>query len=263
MESAPLKGARRRLDRAWVHIESLDAEMRSFNARSPYAYIGDTDSQTGEPVWRASVREQPSSDLSLIVGDCIHSLRAALDNLAWSLAIAGAAPDPPFARTSFPITTTKELFDEAVWKIKDLSDPAKKIVEAVQPYERNPEDPTKSELWILDRLWNDDKHRAPSLVGSSMVQSNLHVVHASGAKGWTPDVRHGPFEDGSELARFRIHEPGPDLRCEVEFEFAADVAIHGGPAAGIPVVHLVSHLYQFMRDEVFPRFEGLDEVRVI
>lgn len=65
------------------------------------------------------------------------------------------------------------------------------IVEDLQPFQpHNGPDPewNKHQLWVLDRLWNDDKHRAPH-IASGVTESAyfnslpliVHPVHGTGS----------------------------------------------------------------------------------
>ncbi len=56
------------------------------------------------------LKPPPTAELSLIIGDCIHNVRSALDNLAFELTLAyKGAPLPSSVETSsqFPIQAKK------------------------------------------------------------------------------------------------------------------------------------------------------------
>jgi hypothetical protein len=105
----------------------------------------------------------PTDDFSLIIGDCLHNLRAALDNLAYDLAVAHTGKEPlpsKFAsRSEFPIFTDKNLpkfFDV----LGGVAPSAQAEIEGLQPYHRG-EKLRHDFLWQLNKLSNIDKHRLP------------------------------------------------------------------------------------------------------
>ena len=131
----------RRLDRALYHLDSLKAEVRAWAGERPYRIWSDFDvNPLYKLVW-LEVLEPPPIDLSPIVGDCIHNLRAALDNLVLELAFAykrGRASKSIEVDSGFPIFSTRS--DENMKKLKKMlrgiNPRAKTIIERLQPYNR-------------------------------------------------------------------------------------------------------------------------------
>jgi len=112
--------------------------------------------------------------LSLIVSDCIHNLRAALDYLVYELAIldSGAIQDG----TQFPIEDDPKVFDVRRRKhLRGLCDDHVGAVEGLQPY--------KGVEWTktLRAVSNPDKHR--HLVMLQPQVSPSIMVHFSGMPG--------------------------------------------------------------------------------
>ena len=77
-----------KLDRAREHLASLDSEWRRWRDGEPYRFAHEADPDTGENVIRLEVLERPPPKFAVILGDCVHNLRSALDNLAYELAVA-------------------------------------------------------------------------------------------------------------------------------------------------------------------------------
>jgi hypothetical protein len=67
-------------------LESLETESRLWRERNPYRITHEPDPQTNKKLIRVKVLEQPPAAIRLIIGDCVHNLRSALDNLAYALA---------------------------------------------------------------------------------------------------------------------------------------------------------------------------------
>jgi|SRR5215212_2196849 len=153
-----------RLDRALQHLQSLEAEDRRWREGNPYRIIHELDPQTSKKLVRVEVLSQPSVRLGLLIGDCLHNLRSALDNLAYELAVAYTGdplPDAVATRSEFPILGDRPMkAGERQRKIGGIHPDAQTIIEGLQPYQRGQHyavDP----LWVLHELSNIDKHRLP------------------------------------------------------------------------------------------------------
>ena len=143
----------------------------------------------------------------VIVGDVVHNLASALDNLVWALAHANphrpTAPPPTANHTTrnaytqrwralaFPYSRKREDWEGIRARCLSLVDPAlHSIFEDAQPFaghERTGEDPDLHPLWVLHELWNRDKHRTVNLTAAASGYT--------GARVWVPGI----FPDPSQL----------------------------------------------------------------
>ncbi len=196
-----------KLDRASYHLDSLDAKVREWRERETHRYVSHFDRESGKQIVYLTFTEPVPAEFRLIIGDCLHNLRSALDNLVYDLAVRhhGSSPLPdPFDRcTEFPIFGDREWKEwERRKKIGCVHPRAQAIIKRLQPHNRGDEfasDP----LWKLHELNNMDKHRVP------------HVVQMA-ISAWTDfaDAPHvprtinlnlGPFEDGAEIMSYTPH----------------------------------------------------------
>lgn len=138
--------------------------------------------QPGHVLVIASATQPPVDPLSLMVGECLHNTRSALDLLAYELAVAYTKPLPDdIAETSeFPIfgdedrsghpgvgaarfnkvfrKTGLPTFDSGRFKIRGIRPAAQNVIERFQPYHLGTafrEHP----LWRLHDLDRINKHR--------------------------------------------------------------------------------------------------------
>jgi hypothetical protein len=102
MEQALFKGSRLKIKRADKHIRELHGELNSFGRTSGYGTRSETDSETGEGTVGFEMTENVSDNLSVIVGDVVHNLRAALD-LAMYAMVKLFSSTPPNKYTRFPL----------------------------------------------------------------------------------------------------------------------------------------------------------------
>ena len=193
----PLDGARLKVVWADKHLDSLKSEVATFLNTHPYRLVADDDMQ----YWRVYPRADSVPDpIKLIAGDCIACLRAALDYIAWALAVrwAGRPLAPPPAgddKPYFPLFNSRGAFHSVVVKdkrglAKRFSIPAPTLSEldSAQPY------PGRNQaLWYLYLLVNHDKHRLPVLgvtvVSGADVFVCVHGRWTQLASGMTDDPR--------------------------------------------------------------------------
>ena len=145
--------AARKVERANVHIKSIDASATRHFARGPLQVSIAPFERRGRFVFGVGERIGfPDRTFSLLIGDAVHNLRSALDYLISACAIANGAQ---IERTEFPIRQRKtdviKLLDRKVGPAGGL---AKKLVMRSRPYFRG-----NRYLHALHELDRRDKHR--------------------------------------------------------------------------------------------------------
>jgi hypothetical protein len=194
----------RRLDRALYHLENLKADVGAWAEGHPYRTWSDFDVDNRYKVTYLEVLDQPPAHLSLIIGDCIHNLRAALDNLALELAAAhmGARLTKSIAEDSgFPIFATNraDTPKELHKRLRGVDPRAKAIIEGLQPYERKNKF-RGDYLWQLHWLDIEDKHRLPHIVLFAQSGSSLFVP--DNLSGDDIQFFWDPIENRAPIARY-------------------------------------------------------------
>lgn len=143
--------------RAHEHIEMLDREITQYLSGVTVKIHLMTSPAQPLP-WLVTYADDyvPPIRLSAIVGDCVHNMRSALDNLVCGLALTRDR----FCKCDdlgFPYTE-----HEAGWngssplKLAGVPKAAKKIIKKLQPWSDTVQ---PSPLVILNKLSNIDKHR--------------------------------------------------------------------------------------------------------
>jgi hypothetical protein len=192
----------RRLERAAYHLQRFENEVKQWIDREPYRIVPESQPEQRQTIFRVEILRSPPPELSLLIGDCLHNLRSALDNLAYDLARAyqGDPLSHSVAKASqFPIFKSKDQFlSRGMTQIRGVAPAAQKIIEEVQPYQRGDEY-TYDRLWWLRELSNNDKHRLlqPTLLyptGVGMfVSENVDIFDVK--------VVFGPVRHGAIIAR--------------------------------------------------------------
>jgi hypothetical protein len=255
-----------KLDRALQHLERLKPEVERWLGRHPYFVVSNFDPQRGEhSVW-IEPEGEPPAELSLIVGDCLHNLRSALDSLAYDLArvYQGEPLDPEVAsKSEFPIYIEPKDFKKDRKRKIGATDPSSQIaIERLQPYNEwnhfrafmaltgmraHPE--AYHPLWLLQNLSNIDKHRERhlTLFGPEQVLFGGHNADIA-----DPLVRDATSIKGrAKILSYRPVDPSGEVH--VHFGFGLNVACKEGPPAfGEPVDRVLWRIYAFINREVLP-----------
>ncbi len=252
----PIPHVVERIRRAREQIEALNAEVHKVARNSPNR-IGTKVYMESESICRvvrvASIWQLPPDRWSVIVGEIIHDLRAALDNLVCALAYEYSKS--PCEHTSFPIFGDANAYASArnakrrdgtiLDPIAGVHPDAQAIIKALQPYHRP--DFQRDPLWILSKLSNIDKHRLFHLsawwIGSvdrfpvvwQPADTNLDVID-SGLLHERGAVKHG-----TELAYLLVRLAKGQRVLEVDERLPFDIAFDESNEA-VPGEHVRSVL---------------------
>ena len=204
----PFASSRLKIGRAKHHFRDLQAEVTKFRDKKAYEIVIETDADTGYNIHRCRI-ERPSSDIALILGDCINNLRAALDHMSsWSgrLGRGGQAG-------------LKKLFEQLKESLHG-------------EFGRG-----NTNSWLLIReLCNSDKHEVDIKIIVSSPGIRLHKAHPKLL------LVQNPYwaDPQDEIELFRsMGAKEPD--CEV----LLDVGLPGHPSIhGKSIISLVNHLIE-------------------
>jgi hypothetical protein len=164
--TAPSKliNARQKLERADKHVRDLALALESFLKTDPYKVGAKFDPKHRAPYYYLTEVADTPFEIALIVGDAIHNLRSALDQVAMQLWIDGGSVGKVNA-VSFPIFNSATKYaSEGPGKIQGARPVAIKVIDAIEPYKGG----SGEILWFLHELNNVDKHRLLIVVGASL-----------------------------------------------------------------------------------------------
>lgn len=216
---ASLAACTAKLDRAVEHLDTLRSEQRAYMESSPLKVTSRFDSATGWWSFYVSC-QRISLRYSNIVGDCVHNLRSALDQLVTQLVIAN--DQQPTSQHQFPITRdAKDFLGQAKNRLKGLSDEHRAIIESAQPYNTRDDGSGRPQaLVVLNDLSNRDKHRLINAVilvaGSEHPWSIKFGSNDDAGPIGDIKIRDGSWHrDGEELARVHITPTGPNPEVSI------------------------------------------------
>jgi hypothetical protein len=197
------QGIDAKFGRARRLVDELHGEMTDFWGREPFQLEARDDA--GDLVYVVSIREEPPTDWSVLIGDAVHNARSALDYVAGALVVDnGGTPDES---TYFPITDQQTGYGDRLRKgLGGASQVSKNAVRALSPW-RGGDD----ELWRLHRLDIIDKHRLLVAVGTAHRGITMSVTFPGFEPGdaaiSSPPIalrsadRQFPLADGAEVFR--------------------------------------------------------------
>jgi hypothetical protein len=247
MSKDPLHGPKLKIERAKRHIRDLDTEIAAFHGRRPYEVIAQDDPQTGDQVFRVRIREEVPADLSGIIGDVIHNLRATFDLIAAEVVAANGGDRN---QAYFPVSYTPVAFESGGRrKLKGASQEAIALVERTQPYHAG-----NGALLTLHKLDILDKHKSIIPVGAA--HANVVITHILPVPWRTeplkfpplalrPANRAYPLKDGTPVFTIKA-AARQNQAIDDNLKFTFEVAFGEGQIVdGRPVLPTLVQFVQF------------------
>ena len=248
--------------RAREHLNALKEIIDSLGPH-PYEIVEERNPVTGDRDFRlvgkadlVTLRRQIPM-MPVIVGDVVHQVRSALDHAVWQIA------RPPIEkRTGFPICLNESGGGSSFYGsskerglgvrcLQNVSLPAFEYIESIQPYNRLGE---RDPLWLLDELWNKDKHRALIVLNRPTWQDTFVVSTLHGRDVYAGEIKPNPPDDPDVLLRLdresdSVVDFNPNPPLHVNFEEAR-------PLSGRPVVSVLVSLHSYVTGHVLPSLEA-------
>jgi hypothetical protein len=175
-------------------------------------------------VYYTAIPEFATERIDPHAADCIHNLRACLDNLVYRMAvlnmarIGGTVPDDD-RKMAFPICLSKNDWDQKHRQaLNYTSSDGKAFIKGLQPYMRT-QPPESDPLWLLSELDNIDKHRFPlslSVERDNTLSFVEDVDHSITAEAGADFGTERMLLNDAELAIFTVDPP--DEAVNVEFD---------------------------------------------
>jgi hypothetical protein len=260
-QPGPLVGCYIKLLRAREHLTTLRETIDSLGPH-PYEIVEERNLQTLDRDFRLvgtadiQVFRRRIPMLPVIVGDVIHQVRSSLDHAVWQIAKPAIEK-----KTAFPICLHESGSGSTFYGsskepgvglrcLKNVSQPAFEYIESIQPYKRLGE---QDELWLLDELWNKDKHRALIVLDRPTWRDTFIISTANGRDLYDGEIKPNPTDDPDILLRL-------DSKSDSEVSFNPNPPLHvnfgeAGPLNGRAVVQVLVELHRYVTGIVLPGLE--------
>lgn len=221
--STDLASVRAKISRAEHHLSDIDTSLKFLigddpNAKHPVTFEFQADGK--ELIVRLTNCQPVNPALPLMIGDCLHNLRSALDHLVYRLALKNGATVKSANKTFFPIYLTEAKFDHRVKKLVEpfISGAALTEIKKCQPYSAY-DIREEADIWILSQLDIFDKHRLLVVAGQKCAATEFTLtIVATGEqrREIIPEPKWKPVEDGAEIIRFRFASPPGKMRVQIK-----------------------------------------------
>lgn len=218
-----------RLNRAADLHGEFAAAWQAYLDRRPHDLFHTIEAD-GSTASRLRRVEPIPAELSLILGEFLYEMRAALDNCLYAVAVitSGQNPPPAAEKLEWPIRATAQEWKNQRKRLDHLPGRIVEQLEAIQPYQAAV--PSWNSLGILHDLARFDRHRAPRTLALYLVEVRLWAKPT--------DITiidpgsEGIVKDGETLIQYRLRD-GATLSPEsfdLRVEFDVDVEdVHIGP----------------------------------
>lgn len=235
-EDDPLVGCIGKVERASLHLQALHRAIGPFleSEPKPYRFMSKVEVESSRYLMIVFIKREMPIEWSLIAGDFLQNLRAALDHLVWQLVIANGFK--PTAGNAFPIfderpPSKRSDRERRKWErcIHGVHRDAVSYIESCQPY-HGADGPTTHLLWALRELSNEDKHRtlipALSAIEARPDRMNLEIV---GVRDVRAPIEGGKvmagkaLKNGSLVLEAPVEVTGPDPEVKMEGNLPLDV----------------------------------------
>jgi hypothetical protein len=214
---SPLRECWDKIGRASEHLKSLTDEFRTYIDAEPFRTIGRYAHKEAKYLLEfRDVKAMPTARWALIVGDCVHNARAALDYIAWRC--AGSCPTD--WNTSFPIldSPNRGRFKSHT---KRVHEGAATAIKALQPYKRT--HPKEQPLWLLEELDARDKHKLLTVIQGYLFGAEFTIKAPTGAKGVPTLHRDRSLKNGTVFAEVQFPMGTPKIKVKVNASLMPDI----------------------------------------
>jgi hypothetical protein len=240
-ERASLVGSRLKAERAGQHLDELEPEIRAYVEREPFTLSEKPELEDDWLVTRITeIREYPDPRWGVRIGEFLHDLRSALDNLIWQLVLVNG--HEPGDHNQFPIyydpdrkpgkARLKQLKGvPGATRLDDMlfgvATEHVAVIKELQPYlGTHIHRDAKIALTALAELNNIDKHRFLHPTFGVRQEGTGEAKLLGGPQPREIEAIHttGRMYPGAEMLRWRVVGGTNETEVQVEGELPFDIA---------------------------------------
>ena len=213
----PFDSPRLTLERAKHHIRDLEQVITAFTDEHPWSYVVDSESQAPNKVHKVRFHTPPPAEAACIIFDAVNNLRATLDQIGYSAAIASGKTDP--SGTNFPFGDDAAGVENVFKKKRahlTLPPQIMDLFRSVEPYKGG----SGQLLWAVNKLCNTKKHA--KLVPTMITGAWPFTKDADGTPLFALDNGSNWMPDESELI-LKVASPEDDTHFSGHIGFSVSV----------------------------------------
>jgi hypothetical protein len=242
--------------RAHELFEVLDKEISEF-VETARPHIERMVNQEYTETWLVFWVDDPFPPirLSVLIGDCLHNLRSALDNLVCGL-VRTRDQASSCAGRQFPIFTDPTNYLAHRKKmLRGVPKEARILIDGLQPCQRANGTKELDPLWILNALSNRDKHRAANLTLCYNRNIELLIPLKNGTS-LLVKLGHDLVATQPETVQLPVYPSVIDDNVKVQIKGTGVIALRDdGALAERPIREVLITCLQYVEDRVIPSFK--------
>jgi hypothetical protein len=170
--SEAFESSRRKIKRAEKHMFDLQREIEQFQEIDPYERVIEPHPHKPDhQVHKIRMTKELPEAIGDIAFDIVGNLRAALDNAAYSTALAVAKPGAELKNTAFPFAGSVAQMANSLGRAKDVPREIQSLFFGFQPYFGGDD-----LLCALNELCNTTKHKIAVPAGVGQVRRRAAVA---------------------------------------------------------------------------------------
>jgi hypothetical protein len=162
----------------------------------------------GHTIEKFRMKEPIPDSIVDSVAEIAVTLRSALDNAGYAIAVAAGVDNPKYS--SFPFAGSVDRMSNALGRCKDIPEKLHSLFCGFQPYKGG-----NDILWALNEVANTDKHKTIVPIGQGMVR---HGVNLRGTGFFRMPDPHLWDRTKNEMVIIELG-PGATYEYDIQFQF--------------------------------------------
>jgi hypothetical protein len=165
----PLESSRQKISWAEKRFDDLHREIEEFLQMDPYEHITEPHpDKPGYQVQKFKLTKHLPPSIPNITSEVAQNLRNALDNAAYSVAVAAGVTDPK--NCAFPFAGSLDSMRSSIGRAKDVTKEMQSLFVGFQSYLGGDD-----LLWALNEIAIADKHKTVIPIGSATVRFGVNI----------------------------------------------------------------------------------------
>ncbi len=213
--------------------------MSAWEASRPWGLVPEIHDEGRKHFYRLGFHHPIPIDWAIVLGEAIHDLRSALDQVVYWLTVDWTRE--ALRGSSFPVYTRRANFYQrarrtgdwsssgGMYKIRGIGPGPQAFIEALQPYPQRYRSFYCCDLRTIHDLWNQDKHRLVHLWGMRFREPQLSLPQQIAVDSIF-HIDRRVLNEGAIVLKLLCGSPHPHV--QVKGEIGADLAFKSGKRRG-------------------------------
>jgi hypothetical protein len=243
-----------KLKRGAEHLRDLRNEIERFENEGPASVVVEFRPNRPGHDFRYVIAKPVPPYIGPIIGDVISNLRSSLDHVITELTASNGGTE--LEGTAFPVCTTRQAWEQmnkktgtferntGRYKLRGIPYRAMARIRKNQPFRWKR--PKRNALWMLEELWNIDKHRGVHLTTTAPLSANVEFEHPETVEIVRQRFMQGRPKDGQIVGRTTYSAGTREGEVRVSVRVESKVVLQE-PSVGLrgPILNALDGLLDF------------------